>query len=253
MSDSTGHDVLGTSVNTTNGAISAQIGDSVAREVSCDNAEWIQHVGFASRPSSAEPGKSACQVLSIETTGRDICYASRDLRGTAIYGALGAGETCIFANGPNTNGTGIVLLQDDGRDAVITLRVKRSNVSSGEPVTLKLKSNGKVEIVTGPCSVTIDGQNGSIVVQGQHVNLEAATVELGASAAAGVMLGPQTQTFLNSYQAIMVALAGALSGGGIMPGPVPASLVPLTTALTSNALLTPNVAATASTTVKAQA
>lgn len=166
-----GNDVLGTAVNATNGAISAQIGDSVSREVSCDNAEWIQHVGFASRPASAEPGKSSCQVLSIERTDRDICYASRDLRGTKIYGALGAGETCIYANGPRATGTGIVSLKDDGTDATITLEVKQGNSSSGSPIRVTVKSTGEVKIVSGSCTLTIDGQTGDITVDGTSVNL----------------------------------------------------------------------------------
>lgn len=170
MSD-IGNDVLGTSINTTNGAISAQIGDSVNREVTCDNAEWIQHVGFASRPASAEPGKSSCQVLSIERTDRDICYASRDLRGTKLYGSLGAGETCIYANGPRATGTSIISLKDDGTDATIALEVRQGNSSSGNPIRVTVKSTGEVKIVAGSCQVTINGQTGDITIDGSSVNL----------------------------------------------------------------------------------
>jgi hypothetical protein len=178
MSDDIGHDVLGTSINTKNGAISAQIGDSVSSETVADEAEWFQHVGFASRPSKAELGKSACQVLSLERTDRDVCYASRDLRGASIYGALGEGETCLYANGPNGSGTGLLTLKDDGQTATISISTKQGNASGGGAIKIEVSSAGTVTISAGPATLTVD-QSGSVTI-------EAPTVNLGASGGSAV-------------------------------------------------------------------
>lgn len=169
MSD-IGNDVLSTALNTKNGAISAQLGDSVNGEKTADEAEWIQHVGFASRPAKAEPGKPACQVLSMERTDRDIVYASRDLRGTTIYGSLGEGETCVFANGPNGQGTGLVSLKDDGSTATVTMSVKQGNTSGGSDVKISVASSGTITIVTGSSTITVE-QNGAITIEGTSVSL----------------------------------------------------------------------------------
>jgi len=209
-----GHDVLGTSVNSTNGAISAQIGDSVSSESVAEDAEWIQHVGFASRPSRAEPGKSACQVLSMERTDRDVCFASRDLRGTSIYGALGEGETCIYANGPNGSGTGIVTLADDGTKATITVMAKQGNSSSGSPVKVEVASDGKVKIVAGTATLTVD--------QAGAVTVEAPSVKLGSSGGTAICVNAE------ALQAWIGVVATGLNGLGVANTP-PTNLVSTTT------------------------
>lgn len=167
-----GHDVLGTSINTKNGAISAQLGDSVSSEAIAEEAEWFQHVGFASRPSKAEPGKSACQVLSMERTDRDVCFASRDVRYSSAYGALGEGETCLYATGPNGTGTGLVALSDDGQSASVTLSVKQGNSSGANPVSIAVSTDGKITLTSGSAKITID-QSGSVTIEGTSINLGA--------------------------------------------------------------------------------
>lgn len=165
-----GLDVLGTSVNDKNGAVSAQLGDAVSQEAVAEDAEWFQHVGFASRPARATPGKSSCQVLSLERTGRDVCYASRDLRKAPPYGALGEGETCLYANGPNGTGTATAELRDDGTDASVVLSVRQGNASNGGAVRVELSSDGKVTITAGSASVVVDA-SGSISVHAPSVSL----------------------------------------------------------------------------------
>lgn len=246
----TGIDILGTSVNATNGAISAQTGDSVNGEVECNEAEWWQHVGFASRPSKAEPGKPACQAVSIETTGRDVCIASRDIRGTKIYGSLGNGETCVFANGPDGSGTGLVLLSDDGNKATVKVGVKQGNQSGGSEVSIAVSSDGKVTVTSGPTVITVDA-SGTVNVQATSMSIDAATVTLGTGAALGVALGPQVQAFLASYQATLAALQVAITAQSFLPGPGVNELALLQAALTTNATLTANIPGTASQTVKA--
>ena len=165
------HDVLTTSLNSKNGALSAQIGDSTSSDVTSDEAEWFQHVGFASRPSLSEAGKPSCQALTIETTGRDVCYASMDLRGTTTYGSLNNGETCIYANGPNGGGTGIVILKDEGRDASVEMSVKRGNSSAGVKVRVVVASDGTVTIESGATSITLDAATGSVSIEGSSISL----------------------------------------------------------------------------------
>lgn len=179
MSDE-GLDVLGTSVNAKNGAISAQLGDAVASESVAEDAEWFQHVGFASRPSRATPGKSACQVLSLERTGRDVCYASRDLRAEPPYGALGEGETCLYASGPNGTGTGTAELRDDGTNASVVLSVRRNNSSSGGAVRVEVSSDGTVSITAGTASVVVDASG--------VVSVHAPSVSLGGTGGAPVVV-----------------------------------------------------------------
>ena len=207
-----GVDVLNTELNATNGAIAAQLGDSVNGEKTADDAEWFQHVGFASRPSKAEPGKSACQVLSIERTDRDIVYASRDLRGTSAYGELGEGETALFANGPNGQGTGLLTLKDDGSEATINLAVKQGNSSGGSPVQITVKSDGTITISTGSVTMTINGQSGDVTI-------DALSVNLGGSGGYTVLVDqpiqvPPTNLGLAAW---LAAASTALAGFGVPP------------------------------------
>jgi len=212
-----GHDVLGTSINSKNGAISAQIGDSVSSESVAEEAEWIQHVGFASRPSKAEPGKSSCQVLSMERTDRDVCFASRDLRGTTIYGALGEGETCIYANGPNGQGTGIVSLRDDGSSATISMQVKQGNASNGAAVKVEVKSDGTVTIKAGASTFTVD--------QAGTVTIEAPSVKLGSSGGTPICVNA------SALQAWVATVGAGLNGLGVANTP-PVGLVSSSTTST---------------------
>lgn len=134
-----GSDVLGTTQDT-QGTITVQLGDAVAGEVSCDNAEWWQHVGFASRPAKAEQGAPACQAVSLNGGRNDQVIATRDLRGSGIYGTLNEGEVCVYASGPTNKGTGQILLQDDGTNATITILV-----GGGTKIVIK-QSDGSVTI-----------------------------------------------------------------------------------------------------------
>ncbi|MDI3282109.1 hypothetical protein [Polyangium sp. 15x6] len=257
-----GGDVLGAARNPTNGALSVQLGDSVNGEVTCDNAEWWQHVGFASIPSRAEPGKPACQVLSLEEADRDVCYASRDLRVTNIYGTLANGETCVYAAGPEGQGTSRILLKDNGETATTTILVQQGNTSSGAPVLIQISSEGKIIVSAGQHgAVSIDsdgiklvsnsdlqlGASGNTTLIGQSLALNAANVSIGANATNPVALATQLVALLAAYQAAFAALAGALGTGVVtIPGP---TLATLTAALTAVASLSGNVAQVPSTSV----
>jgi hypothetical protein len=118
---SPGVDVLGTSQDE-QGTILAQTGDVVGETVESDSAEVWQHVGFASRPAKAISGASACQAITLNQGSNDLIIATRDLRGSGIYGTLREGETCLYAPGPANHGTGQILLQDDGTTSTITVK-----------------------------------------------------------------------------------------------------------------------------------
>jgi len=209
MSD-IGHDIMTTSVNQNNGAISAQIGDAVNGEVVCDNAEWWQHVGFASRPSRAERGASACQVLSHETSGRDICYSSRDLRSQKAAAALKEGETIIFASGPNGAGTGSVHLHDDGSAARIDTIVKNGNGSGGADVKLSVSSDGTVTLDAGNGTNIVVSASGSVNVSASaSVSVDAPSVSLGGSGGIPVV------TDAGSLLAWITTVSAALTNLGI--------------------------------------
>jgi len=92
-----GVDILATALDATTNVISAQLGDALAGIATSHSAEWIQHVGFASRPAKAVPGQGAAQAWVITASDRDLVFASRDTRGSTIYGNLKEGECCVYA------------------------------------------------------------------------------------------------------------------------------------------------------------
>lgn len=105
-----GRDVLSTVLSSATNFILAQIGDVVTSKVSSDNAEWWQHVGFASRPRKPDAGSSAAQVVVVTKGDHDAVIASRDSRVASIYGQLDHGETAVFAS----IGGAIAIFKKDG-------------------------------------------------------------------------------------------------------------------------------------------
>lgn len=142
-----GLDVLATVVNTTTKTITAMLGSSAGEETESANAEWWQHVGFSSRPSNPTKGSASAQVITLKGTDVDAAIASRDIRGQAIYGNLGPGETCVYATGANGTGQARVLLKTDGS---INLYTRAGNTSSGNGMAIMLTpSNDSFSLTTG--------------------------------------------------------------------------------------------------------
>lgn len=193
-----GVDCLG-STRDANGTLLLQTGDAVAAEVACDGAEHWQHVGFASRPSLAINGASACQAIAIKTGSADACIATRDLRSQQVYGNLAEGETCVFAAGPNGTGQGCMSLKQDGS---ITLITSDNNTASGNGVYFKI-SPTKMQFMAPWGSMTFDAT-------GFHIKTKTgARLDMGALAAP-----PPLDTLVPSYVKISggtVTLAGALA------------------------------------------
>jgi len=126
-----GFDVLTTIVNEKTRRVLAQIGSVVAETTDSDNAEWWQHVGFASRPSKPEAKTKAAQAVVVRAGDHDIITNSQDLRGLELYGNLKAGETCVYAAGEEGTGQARTLWRDDG---AITHFTTEGNVAGGKAI-----------------------------------------------------------------------------------------------------------------------
>lgn len=142
-----GVDVLATDV-ADNGTVSAQTGSLLTEEVGSANAEWWQHVGFASRPARAQPDVGACQCVTLNRGDRDVCIASKDIRGQAIYGNLKDGEACVYAPGAQ----GKVSFKADGSIALYTTD---DNTPNGNGVYLKLAKD-KLQFIAPWGTMTFD-------------------------------------------------------------------------------------------------
>jgi hypothetical protein len=135
-----GYNVLRTTVADKTKKILAQLGDvggpnsDDPASTDSDNADWVQHVGFASRPSKAVP-PDAAQVVVIRGGDRDTCIASQDLRGLELYGQLKEGESCVYAPGEAGKGQARALFKADGS---IHLYTRKGNTESGKGMTIQM-------------------------------------------------------------------------------------------------------------------
>ena len=195
--------VLG-SAQTSKGVITIQTGDPVTREVVSDNAEWWQHVGFASRPARPTPGKSACQVIALTQGSNDIAIASRDTR-CGLPAGLGPGETVVFAGGPENAGTGQVRLEDNGSRALITIQARRGNTASGEIVKIELGSDGTIKAETGASGL---------------LRVTPTGVEIGSGALDAAARASAIQSFATDVVAKLNAVISGIASLGIVVPPV---------------------------------
>ncbi len=132
-----GYDVLTTTINEKTKKILAQIGSVLAETTDADNAEWWQHIGFASRPSKPEAKKKAAQAVVLRAGDHDVIVASQDLRGLELYGNLKAGETCAYAAGEDGLGQARTLWRNDG---AITHFTTEGNVAGGKVIYARVGS-----------------------------------------------------------------------------------------------------------------
>jgi len=153
-----GLEVLTTTVNAVTKKILAQLGDVHRETTDTDNAEWWQHVGFASRPPKPEAKKKAAQVVALRAGDHDICIASQDLRGLELYGNLDHGETCVYAPGETGTGQARVLLKKNGS---ISLYTRVGNTSTGAGMIIQLDAeNDAIRITNGAGHGLIIDSNG---------------------------------------------------------------------------------------------
>ena len=130
-----GVDIMVTTLGKVSGVITAQLGDSTAGKPDSDNAEWWQHVGFASRPALPTNGGASAQGVILKCSDRDLVIATRDTRGTAVYGNLADGETAIYACSSQAaaffkkNGSASLCTTDTGTAKGNTIQVSVSPVA----------------------------------------------------------------------------------------------------------------------------
>lgn len=190
-----GYDVLTTTVNAVTKKILAQLGDVHKQTTDTDNAEWWQHVGFASRPPKPDAGKKAAQVVALRAGDHDVCVASQDLRGLELYGALDHGETCLYAPGETGTGQARVLLKKNGS---ISLYTRVGNTKTGKGMIVQMDAeNDAIRITNGA---------------GYGLIIDANGVRLFAGASAGLTLGSSGKCALIGTGQCQVDGAGVMLG-----------------------------------------
>lgn len=248
-----GLDILTTTVNEKTKKILAQLGDVFRQSTDTDNAEWWQHVGFASRPPKPQAGKASAQAASLSAGDHDIIFASQDLRGLELYGALGHGETCLYAAGENGTGQARLLLKGTGAIAFYTTE---GNSATGNAVTLQLLPSGAIHIGSPIGGISIaDGKMTLMTASGAGVQLASGgvtltgtavtangSVVLGGPSATGVATQQSQLALTTSLIAFLTASQAfynfpgiaALSGGTAAPAAAAAAALGVIAALPTN-------------------
>jgi hypothetical protein len=203
-----GLDILSTVRDTVTKTILANLGDVVTEQSESDEAEWWQHVGFASRPSKADKtAHVAAQCVTLRTGGRDAVIASRDLRGQTLAGNLQPGETCIYASGDSGTAQARILLKADGS---INLYTREGNTESGGGMAIMLTPSSDtisivnsagfglvispdgVKLTAGDAGLTLDASGGIKLVGTATTQIDGTTIALGANPA----MNPATNSVL---------------------------------------------------------
>jgi hypothetical protein len=211
-----GFDILTTTVNATTKKITAQLGSVVGQTTDTDSAEWWQHYGFASRPPKPQAGKQAAQALVIRMGDYDIVFASQDLRGLELYGALDHGEVCLYGAGEDGNAQGRILIKKDGS---VSLFTKQGNTSGGTGMLMQLDAaNNAVRLLNA------DGHGIIIDEDGITLTTGAAGLKLGADGSiklvgtgstqvdgANIILGSVAVPGVNSVLTGVTGLVGVAS------------------------------------------
>lgn len=161
-----GVDILVTSLHSVTKVILAQIGDSTNAVPDADAAEWWQHTGFVSRPAVPTAGSASCQGIVLKNGDRDAIIATRDTRGTKIYGELKDGATCIYAS----TGQARTFYNPDG---AIVDYTTQDNTATGTSLSQYLGPDGYV-LSTPWGGITINS-SGVTITAGQAALILAST------------------------------------------------------------------------------
>lgn len=240
-----GFDVLFTKLTEKTKKIIANLGSANGATSATDNAEWFQHVGFASRPSKPtrdgnkldgpSTGRRAAQAVVIRMGDRDVVIASQDLRNLDIYGQLSDGETVIFATGEDGTAQARAILKADGS---INLLTKKGNAADGAGVGLFIRPDGSITALGADGAAVILGDDGSLKVfnksgalqitasggiklaSKEKVDISAPAVTLGGPTAQPVAIAPAVLSALSTLQIEIASVATALVNMAKLPGPI---------------------------------
>lgn len=196
-----GVSILNTVIDASTNRILAYLGDVKDKISDSDRAQWVQHVGFASRPGNPVAGKSAAQAVVIKRADRDVVIGSSDSRTQSMYGQLGPGETAIFSGGTDGNAQGRIIIKGDGSVNVYT-RAGNSGGGAGMVIQLDAASNAMralnglgfgiiadasgVTITSGAASLTL-GADGNVTLVGtKQTQVDGASIVIGSLAVPGV-------------------------------------------------------------------
>jgi phage gp45-like len=220
-----GLSVLRTTVDAATRAVIAQLGDVLSGSVDDDDAEWWQHVGFASRPADAEATKKSAQSIALRGPGYSVVVASRDLR--ASPGDLGAGETAVFSAGADGTIGSRVTCRADGRVEVKTDASSGASIlldPGADSITLTNAAGWGIAItksgltLTGPGGTKLELTSSGASLTGagsSALSLVAAGATMAGPAGGKVALGPAGA----SVEGVLVRLGGPAAAVPALGGP----------------------------------
>lgn len=192
-----GVSILNTVRDAVTNTIVAILGDEDGDVTESNEALWVQHIGFASRPSKPVKGQGGPQATILRSGDRDVCIGSRDPRCHPLYASLNYGEFCVYAPGENATGQARVFGKADGS---VLLYTRVGNDPGGAGMTFQLDATNNVAtmlnglgfgVIADASGVTITtgaaglklGADGSISMVGTaQVQVDGTTVLLGSQA-----------------------------------------------------------------------
>lgn len=189
-------DILSSVRDATTNVILVSLGNVVGKTQESDNAEWWQHVGFASRASKPEAGVVAAQCVILRGSP-DCVIASRDTRCTSLYSQLDYGETCVFAGGEDGTAQGRILLKKTGAVAIYT---REGNTPTGNGMTIS------VDPATNTISL-LNGAGHGILINDDGVFLTAKDSGLQLLADGNVKLVGKQQTQVDGATVLLGSVA----------------------------------------------
>lgn len=222
-----GVDILSTTLHPKTKAILAQIGDSTKGVVDTDAVETWSPSGFVSRAAPAVAGKSACQAFGVRLPGRAIILATRDLRSSAIAGALKPGEFCLYC----TVGQARIIGKIDGS---ITRYTKVGNAPGGVDISDTLGPDGwklttpwgQISLGPGGFMATVEGAGALVITPDGKINLSGKAVAIQGMVAS---IGGSVATCIGDKCVPVPGVNNAIAGvSGITGVPAPTVYVSIT-------------------------
>jgi len=180
--------VLGTTLKAKTKRVLAQIGSIEGEGLEeANNVEWIQHVGFASRPAKAVIGSKdeTASAVVLRVGNREIAIGSFDVRGLPLYGSLAEGETCVYSAGDDGNAQARIILKKNGS---INCYTRKGNTADGAGMLFQMDAeNGAIRLINDLGYGLIIDEDGVRLTSGE------AALTLGSDGAAKLIGTGQAQ------------------------------------------------------------